>query len=252
MKHRRQLFVISRQAFLSMSVDAVQATVEAMKEAGVYALPYDSVDVRIFGDVVSVFHQGIDPGQDVRRSLAAGELVCEDGIYRANYGDVYWVQFDDVSLDHNHYIKKMVFEGYRRYANHTVVIDPKEVGDKFAPSVIERDAVAGTLVTLLATRNAVKETTHRKAAGLGIGSRKGGIRSYEYVTTITVPDAADMEDDEDSPAAPGAAKACHLRRGHVRRQKYGSGLLLTRSIFIQPVLVNADAEWVRQRGEYRL
>jgi hypothetical protein len=113
------------------------------------------------------------------------------------------------------------------------------------------ERIASILITLLATRNAVKETTRNKAARLGIGGKKpGSTKRYEYVTTITVPAAAEMEDDAEH--APGIKRAAHLRRGHIRRQHYGPRNQMVKLKFINPVFVNADADWVSTRAAYNV
>jgi hypothetical protein len=100
------------------------------------------------------------------------------------------------------------------------------------------------LIVLLATKNTVKVTTHNKLAKLGIGKRN------KFATTTTISLPHDLPDDPEHPAT-GAAKSAHLRRGHIRRQHYGVGNQLEKKIWIAPVFVNADPDFVSARESYK-
>lgn len=116
----------------------------------------------------------------------------------------------------------------------------------FSPVLAE--GLRTLLIILLATRNAVKRTTENKLAKLGIG--KSSRNRFAYVTTISLP--SEMESDPDHPPK-GGHMAPHLRRGHVRRQHYGKENSLVKLIWIAPVFVNADSDFVAsQRTNYRV
>lgn len=102
------------------------------------------------------------------------------------------------------------------------------------------------LIVLLATKNADKRTTESKLAKLGIGKN---IRRFAYTTTISLPGT--LPSDADNPPREGHI-APHLRRGHTRRQHYGAGNQMEKKIWIAPVFVNADPDFVAARRTYRL
>jgi hypothetical protein len=103
------------------------------------------------------------------------------------------------------------------------------------------------LIVLLATKNADKRTVENKLAKLGIG--KSLRHRFAYTTTIALP--RELPADADNP--PKGGKVCpHLRRGHVRRQHYGTGNALEKKIWIAPVFVNADPNFVAARKSYRI
>lgn len=103
------------------------------------------------------------------------------------------------------------------------------------------------LIVLLATKNADKRTTESKLAKLGIGK---GIRGrFSYTTTISLPGT--LPSDDNNPPRSGHV-APHLRRGHVRRQHYGAGNQMEKKIWIAPVFVNADPDFVAARRTYKL
>ncbi len=103
------------------------------------------------------------------------------------------------------------------------------------------------LIVLLATKNAEKDTTENKLARLGIG--KSFKNRFAYTTTISLPSA--LPSDPDNPAS-GGHVCPHLRRGHVRRQHHGPGNAEIKTIWIAPVFVNADPEFVQTRKAYRI
>lgn len=91
------------------------------------------------------------------------------------------------------------------------------------------------LLVLLATRNVIRETVVNKAAKLGIGKNR-----YPYTTTLKL---GTIEQSVGN-GAPGSPRRPHLRRGHIRNQKYGPGFEFTRLKWIEPVFVNAAEGWV--------
>jgi len=103
------------------------------------------------------------------------------------------------------------------------------------------------LVVLLATRNAVKTRTKDKLLGLGIGKRK--VRNNHkplYTTTITVPKISNGPQGQPT----GRTVSPHLRRGHVRQQAWGPRYQFKREVWIEPVFVNADENYVSTRVAY--
>lgn len=236
-----QLFVILKETFDALSADETSATVAALREAGLYALPFPTVDVRIAGDCVAFCQYS--PALD--KAIADGHCVRDGEYVGTNYGDGHWMDYRNISLDHCRYIKEECIE--RGHAFLSACRERvTEWGDsEFGPNERERDAVANLLIVLLATRNAVKTTVRRKSAALGIGKNK-----HEYTTTISLP--REMEDDPDHAPKPGGTRCPHLRRGHNRRQHYGPRSALVRTQWIAPVFVNADKEWTRTRVAYNV
>jgi hypothetical protein len=109
-------------------------------------------------------------------------------------------------------------------------------------------AATCVLITLLATRNIIKTTKVNKLAKLGIGGKKDLLKRFAYTTTITIPD--DLDDHES--VRPGGPRCPHLRRGHIRRQRFGPGRQHEKKIWIAPVFVNADPDFVNQRAAYNI
>ena len=94
------------------------------------------------------------------------------------------------------------------------------------------------LIVLLATRNVIRDTTISKSARLGIGKNR-----YPYTTTLKLGTIHESVGN----GAPGHPRRPHLRRGHIRNQKYGPGFEFTRQRWIEPCFVNAADGWIEQQ-----
>jgi DNA-dependent RNA polymerase auxiliary subunit epsilon len=108
--------------------------------------------------------------------------------------------------------------------------------------------VFGGLIILLATKNADKETiindprsrTHRV---------REDFKKYSTTTTIKI---GKITENIRSAGGNGKAMRPHLRRGHVRNQRFGEGKQEIKKIFIQPCFVNADKDWVDINKDYKV
>jgi hypothetical protein len=234
------LFIIGHDALMAVSDEEVTATVVDLKEFGLFRLPYDRVTVRMLLDDSWL---DTNPPDDEMITRASFTRDPKTGRWRSGwFGPAYSVEFRNVNL---------VGEPVQPFIIHDGS-DPTASGayEKATSIFGAYPHIAELLITLLATRNAIKDTEHNKAARLGIGGKKpGSTRRYEYVTTIGVP--TDLEDD-DKHATVGKAKAPHLRRGHIRRQHYGPGGQFLKRVWIEPVFVKADREFVATRKAYNL
>ena len=85
-----------------------------------------------------------------------------------------------------------------------------------------------------------------KLAQLGIGKKRPEPR-YSYTTTISI-SYADIQDDGTG-TRPGHTKRPHLRRGHVREQHWGPANQFVKKIFVEPIFVNSDGEFVSSLRE---
>lgn len=223
----RELFIIGREAFASLSPEVVEATCSALKELNLFHLPYEAVDVQFLVDQTV---RWVD-----KEGKFANEPGIEDGVNLHGFGDEVVIIYRGLSLNSCAGLE---------------LIDQKagvriDISDRVRPA--NTAAACAGLITLLATRNAMKKTKKNKLGALGIG--KKWLRGNSYITTISLP--SELEEDEEHP--PTGAKRCpHLRRGHIRRQHYGPGNELVKKIWIAPVFVNADEGFVAQRQAYRV
>jgi hypothetical protein len=108
-----------------------------------------------------------------------------------------------------------------------------------------QSALLTTLITMLATKNVVKETQEIKKHGPKSKKRP---RTHRYITTIKIGKITETFRSNESS---GGSVRPHRRRGHIRNQHFGEGNKETKKIFIQPVFVNADEGWIEnQRKAY--
>ena len=109
-------------------------------------------------------------------------------------------------------------------------------------------AIFATLIVLLATKNAEKDRVENRPNSSSAKARNAS-KNFAYTTTIRIGKITEncKSGGTGSPTRP------HLRRGHVRNQRYGEGRREIKQIFIAPVFINADKEYVEsQRIAYKI
>lgn len=222
----RQLFIVSPEVRAALSSDDVMATCHDLREMDLYSLPYPEVTIRTNMDGI------------VRWTSLAGDNSFDPN---AKVGPT--AMFDiSFSLEPGSIRVEVIDTRTGFYEDVTEMMERQEGN---ADSI--RRMFADGLIALLATRNIVKDVRENKIAKLGIGKKRN---RYSHITTLRLP--ALLDDDAEN-STPGAAKAPHLRRGHIRRQHYGPRFgQLVRKIWIEPCFVNADASFVSTRVAYKM
>jgi hypothetical protein len=104
------------------------------------------------------------------------------------------------------------------------------------------------LTVLLATKNCERKTVENTFSAK---SKKARDDAKYYSTTTYVSIGRITETCRREGSSRGPVRA-HLRRGHIRRQRHGEGMQEIKEIFIAPVFVNADREWIADRKKYKL
>ena len=104
------------------------------------------------------------------------------------------------------------------------------------------------LILLLATKNIDKKTTFNHKRSVSPRTQKDAKR-YSHTTLIKI---GKITESYGSSTGSGGAKRAHLRRGHIRTQHFGKGNAEVKKIFIQPVFVNADENWINEQKTYRV
>jgi hypothetical protein len=252
---KRQLFIIPADTWESLSEPEVNATADAMRELGIFKLPYPEIDVWLpsnhtFGwNWESLSHSYNGDVSKLEQNIRNGLYEREGDQFRPVVGAGFVFEFRNLSLAHTDYTIAMHVEPGSRASKYYRTNTTAAVPNKPEHCVHARDQITKALIVLLATRNAVKSTRRDKMAALGIGKK----HCHEYITTISLPrESATITSDDNIPMTPGKPRAPHLRRGHIRRQRHGPHFSLTRAIWIEPVFVNADKDWVDTRVRYNV
>lgn len=106
------------------------------------------------------------------------------------------------------------------------------------------------LVVLLATKNSKIDKIANRNLLTGKSNKKNAYRkNYAYTTTISIGAITENhcgEGDDPRTMRP------HLRRGHIRTQKYGPNFSMEKKIFIDPVFVNASEGFIQKRSAYNV
>ena len=114
-------------------------------------------------------------------------------------------------------------------------------------SIIE-ESLKCFLILLLATKNIDKRTLSNNKRSVSPRSQKDA-KHYSHTTTIRI---GKITETYTSDVGGGRNVRPHLRRGHIRTQHFGKGNAETKKIFIQPIFVNADENWINEQKTYKV
>lgn len=224
---RPELFLIPRETVLAMKDEDLGSTYTDMEILGIAKLPYPLVDIGIPGDTIMKLR---DKGVLSNDPQALAEMARWETRFRFADEAFYQLLIRNTAgywVDLSAYIP--------------TVADPKVVE---AAEWMRR-----ALIVLLATKNAVKTREKNKLLAMGIGKNNPKNNNVPiYTTTISLPKPEHMETEGDP--TPGLPKRPHLRRGHIRNQRHGPSLQFVKRIWIEPVFVNADEDFVSTRSAY--
>jgi hypothetical protein len=110
------------------------------------------------------------------------------------------------------------------------------------------EALRCFLILLLATKNADKKTVINSKRSISPRAKKDS-KNYSHTTTIKI---GKITETYGSSTGTGGTKRPHLRRGHIRTQHFGKGNAEVKKVFIQPVFVNADENWISEQKTYKV
>lgn len=245
MRHPKQCFRVTPQILESMSVEEINATWDAMVACGVARPPYDEFDIQL-------------PMKDhIRLVEDDGHIQTEEEIIAGGHGYIldgrpitYSYSYDPTKENQVSCASWMI-DGSGKPAQIEVMLSEKTLPNNTTRDWLGQHKEASTaiykaFIVLLATKNVIKDVKENKLAKLGIGKKRN---PYRYVTTLRIGEVVEHASCGDPT---GKTLRPHLRRGHVRHQHYGPKNAFVRSIFIEPVFVNADPDWIGARTAYNV
>jgi hypothetical protein len=245
----KNLFIIDKATIEAVSDETVAATVADLRQLDLYRLPYERVAVRIPLDCCAVAEPNPTAILERLDRYKGGTIdFVRDrttGKWHSNLGPTHCMEFRNLNLRGEPIETWFINEtGDDKW-------HPYELRDRDneQPNKRGHEEIINFLITLLATKNALKRTIRHPLANRIHCKKSGSQRNYEYVTTISIPQ--ELEADPEHPPT-GGTKCPHLRRGHIRRQHYGPKNAFIRKIWIEPIFVNADPTFVSTRKAYNL
>lgn len=233
---KRQLFILDPQMLDAMDPEEVQATWHDMVEFKLNKSPYDQFTLQIpFSRIVSHLTK------EIQNQLAArGERAFRIG-YNLN-----------TLTDYEALVNcRFEIEVNGKFID---FIEDISRGTKKEQEIVLRLIQSSAayyltyLIVALATKNIERVTKRNSLAKFGIG-KKGQGKDFEYVTTLSIGKLVEYEGPH---IETGETRRPHLRRGHIRRQKYGPNFSYERKIWIKPIFVNGYSPNEDHRKAYNV
>ena len=234
----RQLFILDDQVWSSMSFEDVKDTIDDMEELGIAFPPCQYFDIMTKQIVVDRIYNRFRASGDEMHSRDPNMNIK----WRFNFNK----ELDEFTADmlalRSNEKEWVSFLADKR--NKRPVEDNARDVEKMAQWVL-----AFMLVALIA-KNSEKTVKENKLAKLGIG-KKNPKNMYKYTTTVTIGKITETIGTGDSTKG-GWKVRPHLRRGHIREQKFGPNNQYSKKVFIQPIFVNAAEGYVNNRTAYNV
>lgn len=245
------IFDIHTDVWNALGAEEIEATVQAMKEFGIYRLPYDT------GEIVIRIHHGKLNGHQIvteAKGLRENEVFTEEVVFYPGVSKGHLAAYkahiaaNPVSWAYTNKDHSELQEGQPpdvEVVHLGVGLEGKQVVYRVR-EIRKQDArkfFFDGLVVLLASKGLSKISRKSGLAKLGIGKKTG-----EYITTLRLEQNLSSHET----VRPGHPIRPHLRRGHIRMQPHGPGNSLRKAMWIEPCFVNADADFVSERKAYRV
>lgn len=250
-EEKRQLFILDDQVWDSMTFEDVQATINDMRELDIAKPPCQYFDIMTKARAVELIQNNY--GQEDEK--LGEKFYKDDVIFRFTLSD----DLEEVSSDllivfpNKREPLSFIQDLFRETGPYSTLSEERQREEY----IQTKDWIMATggwvlsyLLVALAAKNSVKTSKQNKLAKLGIG-KKNVKNSYAYTTTISIGKITETEKVGDGSKG-GWTVRPHLRRGHIREQRFGPNNQYSKKVFIQPVFVNAAEGFVNNRAAYNV
>lgn len=225
-------YVLTPELIEVVQTNIVDSTVDALMDAGVARLPY--------GMCLVEMRQQCKQG-----GWGHSFLLCQQHNTGPKWDCFFLYMHDDggvQSLDRPVTLSLTPYNPDTDAGLERVTKYVWETSHRLGTIGITTAAAVGVLLTLTHTRGVVKETvTSERLAKLN-KSRAGKGKQPVLPYTVYRIGHTYTATGEKVTYAPGCKRRPHLRAGHTRMQRYGTGRQLEKLIFIEPILVNCESE----------
>ena len=233
------LFDIQERVVDSIDVNAVLATATDIIEMDMFVPPFENFFIRI----------------SMRLVLKIGFLIDEDcqeysldetlKKMKDKWGN------ENLTVKYNNFEKRdgllgcgMNFEVSNNNGYIGSVLSHFEGGDVRSIGNI----MLALFIVLMATKNIERRIVTNDARA---NNKRARDDAKHFSTTTYLNIGKIVETCRGTGGSLGGPIRPHLRRGHIRAQRYGEGLREVKNIFVRPVFVNADKDWVEQQKTYK-
>jgi len=243
-----QLFIIADEIWQNSSLDEIEATATDMEAMGIYYPPCNHFEVLINSESF--------PHLLKKTTLTKAQV---DHAYKNQYfrieaviGDMSnWTETTKAELMA---VKKKTGEWIGlTWLSNKKLIEGKLTELMWREEKVVRETSINLILNLLLVALATKNVERKNKPNLTAKQviRPKALKSnYEYTTTLTIGKVVGAEREEGDIG--GWKVRPHLRRGHIREQRYGPNRQLVKKLFIQPVFVNAADGVMSQRKAYNV
>jgi hypothetical protein len=240
-----ELFIIDEEAVGATNLDDVLRTFYEMASIGIASPPVDHLvigfDPRIF---ISGFYPE-DGDKEIDKSVIK---VVTDNPNAFLAVDIIHSLANDGKEEPDGRKKLCWLKLRKSWINRKTLKYISDYQPVFEDEQYTFEAMFQTLIVLLATKNAQKDRVHNRSTSASSKTRNAS-KNFAYTTTIRIGKIT----ENCKSGGTGSPMRPHLRRGHVRNQRYGEGRREIKQIFIAPVFINADKEYVEsQRIAYKI